>query len=100
MRDGQHTRDGLQRRNRVIDRRRAGQSGFAGDAFYNNEPFWSRLHEMDLVAEMTRAGFARENLIHGEVYGVVDTELFPDAAQDSTEDYGRKAAWHVIGARA
>ena len=70
------------------------------DAFYNNEPFWSRLHEMDLVAEMTRAGFARENLIHGEVYGVVDTELFPDAAQDSTEDYGRKAAWHVIGARA
>ena len=55
---------------------------------------------MDLVAEMTRAGFARENLIHGEVYGVVDTELFPDAAQDSTEDYGRKAAWHVIGAKA
>ena len=70
------------------------------DAFYNNEPFWSRLHEMDLVAELTRAGFARENLIHGEVYGVVDTELFPDAAQDSTEDYGRKAAWHVIGAKA
>jgi hypothetical protein len=29
----------------------------------------------------------------------VDRTLFPDAAEDSTEDYGRKAAWHVIGAR-
>jgi hypothetical protein len=26
-------------------------------------------------------------------------EVFPDAADDDTEDYGRKAAWHVIGAR-
>jgi len=30
---------------------------------------------------------------------VVDNTLFPDAAADETEDYGRKAAWHVIGAR-
>ncbi len=68
------------------------------DAFYNNEPFWSRMHEMDLDAEMIRAGFAADALIHGDVYGVVDSELFPDAALDTTEDYGRKAAWHVIGA--
>jgi SAM-dependent methyltransferase len=68
------------------------------DAFYNNEPFWSRMHEMDLDAEMIGAGFAADSLIHGHVFGVVDSELFPDAAQDSTEDYGRKAAWHVIGA--
>jgi len=69
------------------------------DAFYNNEPFWSRMHEMDLDQAMVDAGFARENLIHGGVTGVVDAELFPDAAQDDTEDFGRKAAWHVIGAR-
>lgn len=68
------------------------------DAFYNNEPFWSRMHEMDLDAEMVAAGFARETLIHGGVTGVVDRELFPDAQEDETEDYGRKAAWHVIGA--
>ncbi|AXB79449.1 class I SAM-dependent methyltransferase [Novosphingobium sp. P6W] len=68
------------------------------DAFYNNEPFWSRMHEMDLDAEMVAAGFDRDNLIHGGVFGVVDRELFPDAAEDETEDYGRKAAWHVIGA--
>lgn len=69
------------------------------DAFYNNEPFWSRMHEMDLDKAMVDAGFARDSLIHGGVTGVVDKELFPDAAQDDTEDYGRKAAWHVIGAR-
>jgi SAM-dependent methyltransferase len=68
------------------------------DAFYNNEPFWSRMHEMDLDAEMLAAGFAPDSLIHGGVFGVVDRELFPDAAEDETEDYGRKAAWHVIGA--
>ncbi|NBC36017.1 methyltransferase domain-containing protein [Novosphingobium sp. FSY-8] len=68
------------------------------DAFYNNEPFWSHMHEMDLDAEMEAAGFARDAIIHGGVYGVVDRELFPDAAEDDTEDYGRKAAWHVIGA--
>lgn len=68
------------------------------DAFYNNEPFWSRMHEMDLDAEMEAAGFAKDSLIHGGVFGVVDRELFPDAQEDETEDYGRKAAWHVIGA--
>ncbi|WDF74881.1 class I SAM-dependent methyltransferase [Novosphingobium sp. KACC 22771] len=68
------------------------------DAFYNNEPFWSRMHEMDLDAEMETAGFDRAKIIHGGVYGVVDRDLFPDAAEDNTEDFGRKAAWHVIGA--
>jgi ubiquinone/menaquinone biosynthesis C-methylase UbiE len=69
------------------------------DAFYNNEPFWSRMHELDLDQHMVDAGFARENLIHGGVTAVVDKDLFPDAADDETEDFGRKAAWHVIGAR-
>ncbi len=70
------------------------------DAFYNNEPFWSRLHEMDLDGHMVAAGFAADRLIHGNVTAVVDRDLFPDAADDDTEDYGRKAAWHVHGARA
>lgn len=68
------------------------------DAFYNNEPFWSRMHELDLDQHMIDAGFERDKLIHGGVTGVVDKDLFPDAAEDDTEDYGRKAAWHVIGA--
>jgi SAM-dependent methyltransferase len=69
------------------------------DAFYNNEPFWSRLHEMDLDAAMVTAGFPAESLMHGGVTAVVDRDLFPDAADDETEDFGRKAAWRVIGAK-
>lgn len=69
------------------------------DAFYNNEPFWSTLHEIDLDAYMVEAGFAKDRLIHGGVTAVVDKNVFPDAADDDGEDYGRKAAWHVIGAQ-
>lgn len=70
------------------------------DAFYNNEPFWTKMHEVDLDAYMTKAGFARDALIHGGVAAVVDPAVFPEAAKDSKqEDYGRKAAWHVVGAR-
>jgi ubiquinone/menaquinone biosynthesis C-methylase UbiE len=69
------------------------------DAFYNNEPFWSTMHEIDLDALMIEAGFRRPDLIHGAVTAVVDRAIFPDAAEDSGEDYGRKAAWHLIGAR-
>jgi SAM-dependent methyltransferase len=69
------------------------------DAFYNNEPFWSAMHEIDLDGFLIHAGFKREQLIHGGVTAVVDREVFPDAADEGGEDYGRKAAWHVVGAR-
>lgn len=68
------------------------------DAFYNNEPFWSAMHGIDLDAFLVEAGFDRANILHDGVTAVVDREVFPDAADDSGEDYGRKAAWHVIGA--
>jgi SAM-dependent methyltransferase len=69
------------------------------DAFYNNEPFWSTMHEIDIDGFLIEAGFKREQLIHGGVTAVVDRDVFPDAAEESGEDYGRKAAWHVVGAR-
>ncbi|MFM2043222.1 MAG: hypothetical protein RLY86_1798 [Pseudomonadota bacterium] len=69
------------------------------DAFYNNEPFWTKMHEVDLDSYMAKAGFDPGSLIHGGVTAVVDKAIFPDAADDTSEDYGRKAAWHVIGAR-
>jgi SAM-dependent methyltransferase len=69
------------------------------DSFYNNEPFWSTMHGIDLDALMEEVGFAAQNFIHGGVTAVVDKEIFPDAADDETEDYGRKAAWRLVGAR-
>jgi len=68
------------------------------DAFYNNEPFWTKMHEIDLDAYMIDAGFPEETLLHGGVSAVVDTNLFPDPAEDDVEDYGRKPAWEVTGA--
>ena len=69
------------------------------DGFYNNEPFWSTLHELDLEVLMVEAGFGRSALIHGGVSAVVDPDVFPDAAGEEGEDFGRKAAWHLLGAR-
>jgi SAM-dependent methyltransferase len=34
------------------------------DAFYNNEPFWTTLHGLDLEERFGAAGFARDRLIH------------------------------------
>jgi len=69
------------------------------DAFYNNEPFWTKLHEIDLDAAMVKAGFSPAEIIHDQVTAVVDRELFPDAADDDAEDFGRKPSWHLIGAK-
>jgi SAM-dependent methyltransferase len=69
------------------------------DSFYNNEPFWSTMHGIDLDALMAEVGFAPANFIHSHVTGVVDKDIFPDAADDDTEDYGRKASWRLVGAR-
>jgi SAM-dependent methyltransferase len=67
------------------------------DAFYNNEPFWSTLHEIDLDARLVEAGFASERLIHGSVSADA-TDIFPAAADDTVEDFGRRAAWRLVGA--
>ncbi len=69
------------------------------DAFYNNEPFWSTMHEIDLDSFLLESGFKKPDLIHGAITAFVDRDVFPDAADDQGEDYGRKAAWHVVGAR-
>jgi SAM-dependent methyltransferase len=68
------------------------------DAFYNNEPFWSTMHGLDLDGLVVEAGFSREKLVHGGVTAVVDKSVFPDAADEEGEDFGRKAAWHIVGA--
>jgi len=69
------------------------------DAFYNNEPFWTTMHEIDLDELMIKAGFKEDRILHDGVAAIVDTGLFPAPDADEVEDYGRKAAWHVIGAQ-
>lgn len=68
------------------------------DAFNNNEPFWSKLHELDLEQLMVKAGFAADDQFMVPVKAVVDSSIFPVAETGEREDHGRAAAWHAFGA--
>jgi ubiquinone/menaquinone biosynthesis C-methylase UbiE len=65
------------------------------DAYNNNEPFWGAMHELDMFEQMARAGFERDTMGTLGLAAAVDENIFPSAAGDDSEDYGRKAAWHV-----
>jgi hypothetical protein len=68
------------------------------DAFYNNEPFWTRMHDMDVDQLMADAGFDRAKMFVSGAQAVVDESIF-GKQKDDVEDYGRKASWHVFGVR-
>ena len=68
------------------------------DALYNNEPFWTRMHEMDLDTLMANAGFSPNKVFVSGAQAVVDEAIFGKQKVD-VEDYGRKASWHAFGAR-
>jgi len=55
------------------------------DAYYNNEPFWTKLHTLDMFAEMERAGFARDALF--------------DAGTEADIEPGRFQPWSTIVTR-
>lgn len=65
------------------------------DTYNNNEPFWGAMHDMDLYEKMADAGFDRDAMGSLHLAAVVDESIFPSAANDDAEDYGRKPAWHV-----
>jgi SAM-dependent methyltransferase len=66
------------------------------DALYNNEPFWTRVHEMDIEQLMADAGFKREKMFQDKAEGILDETIFGKSKPD-VEDFGRKAAWHLFG---
>ncbi len=65
------------------------------DTYNNNEPFWGAMHDMDMFEQMADVGFDRDKMTSIGLAAVVDETIFPSAANDDTEDYGRKPAWHV-----
>ncbi len=67
------------------------------DAYNNNEPFWSEMHDYDLKAKMTEAGFDPATYFETKMRGVVDRAIFPEAGGGS-EDYGRAPMWTAFGA--
>ena len=67
------------------------------DTYNNNEPFWGVMHEYDLRKMMADAGFDPARYFETTARGVVDRDIFPEAASDG-EDYGRAALWTMFGA--
>ena len=66
------------------------------DALYNNEPFWTGMHDMDMDALQIEAGFAPENIFISQADAIVDEAIFGKPKKE-VEDYGRKASWHLFG---
>ena len=66
------------------------------DGRYNNERFWSRLYELDLLDELCTAGFATSEIFEDSMSAVPwNTDHH---APGRIEDYGRTGNWQVIGA--
>jgi SAM-dependent methyltransferase len=74
------------------------------DAYNNNEPFWTRMHEADLDRLLTQSGFAPGAYFETTMQAKVDRTLFPappgseNKSGASQEDYGRTPTWTAFGA--
>jgi hypothetical protein len=68
------------------------------DAYYNNEPFWSKMHEIDVLQLMEDVGFRRAHFIEANVKAKPDLAIFPPSEIGAHEDRGRAAAWYAFGA--
>lgn len=67
------------------------------DAYYNNEPFWSKMHDIDVKDLLTQSGFKQDAFIQIGVKAVNDIAE-GQQADKTVEDYGRSPVWNVFGA--
>jgi SAM-dependent methyltransferase len=68
------------------------------DAYNNNEPFWTTMHDLNLIDLARKAGVAKDQCFETGLAAVVDENLFPKP-KTSVEDYGRRAAWYAFGTK-
>ncbi|GIU11750.1 class I SAM-dependent methyltransferase [Shewanella glacialipiscicola] len=68
------------------------------DTYYNNEPYWGPMHDLDLAEQLDKAGFDGSAMFEIGVVAKVDEKIFgKSAAGDSGEDYGRAPVWNAFG---
>ena len=63
------------------------------DGRFNNEPFWTALHEMDLTERLVAAGHPADRVFETECRAPVAV-----AADGKAEDFGRAPVWYAVGA--
>jgi 2-polyprenyl-3-methyl-5-hydroxy-6-metoxy-1,4-benzoquinol methylase len=80
------------------------------DAWYNNEPFWVHLHEMDMIDAMTSAGFEHAKCFEGGVNPDIEPGHYPPwsrsvsrhdhehAAPKATRQGYNGESWYLFGA--
>lgn len=66
------------------------------DAFYNAEPYWGHLHDLQPSDLMAEAGVTIDNFIQVGVRAINDLDVHQQDDK-TTEDYGRSPRWNVFG---
>jgi len=68
------------------------------DTYFNNEPYWGPMHELDLTQSLNEAGFNGADMFETGVVSLVDEKIFGKReAGDAGEDYGRAPVWNAFG---
>jgi ubiquinone/menaquinone biosynthesis C-methylase UbiE len=68
------------------------------DAWYNNEPFWSKLHRMDMVEELVAAGFDRARIVDGSALPDIPPGSYPAwAGLTSRHEHETRGVTKAIG---
>jgi SAM-dependent methyltransferase len=67
------------------------------DSHNNNEPFWTTLHDMNMVDEMEKAGFARDDIFETRFPPVLEPDFAGATATVKGKDFGRGAGWYGFG---
>lgn len=66
------------------------------DSYNNNEPFWSAMHETDLIALLASVGFKKEDVQVASLKGVSD---YNEGEGPTSSEHGRAPDWHAYVAK-
>lgn len=66
------------------------------DAYYNAEPYWGHMHDLQPIDLMQESGVSKENFMQVGVKAVNDLDK-KKADGKVVEDYGRSPIWNVFG---
>jgi len=67
------------------------------DSHNNNEPFWTTLHDMNMVDEMRRVGFKESAIFETDLPAQIEADFVGHAKIDKGKDFGRGAGWYGFG---
>jgi ubiquinone/menaquinone biosynthesis C-methylase UbiE len=66
------------------------------DCHFNNEPFWTAMHETHLPTLLRERGFTDAEIFETEIHALVEDEM--PKVTEQVEDYGRGGMWYACGA--